>query len=141
MKKILLLFAFVAFGIANAQDKGKDCKFNYKVSSEMIIEDEVKSIYKSEIHWDFSTLNFKNTTCVVEIVPIKDCMNELEALKFKDSIIISSKDENFTSKGVKSLNHIDLMSKCFKWRVVISDAKSSCVETTDWKYSSFLSQK
>lgn len=141
MKKILLLFAFIFFAYVNAQDKGKDCKFNYKVSSEMVLEDEVRSIYKAEIHWDFSKLNLKNTTCVIEILPIKDCVNELNAIKFKDPILVSSKDEKFIVKGSKSLNHMDLMSKCFKWRVVITDEKNSCVETTDWKYSSFLSQK
>lgn len=141
MKKILLLFAFISFAIVNAQDKGKDCEFNFKVSSNMILEDEVRSIYKAEIQWDFSKLNLKNTTCVIEIIPIKDCVNELNAIKFKDSIVVSSKDENFAVKGTKSLNHIDLMSKCFKWRVVITNEKTSCVETTDWKYSSFLSQK
>lgn len=142
MKKTLLLFAFFLTALLNAQEKGKNCTFNYKVFSENIIEEEEeKSIYKTQIHWDFSKINFDSTTCVIEIIPIKDCVNELNAIKFKSSILISSKDENFKQKGFKSLNHIELMSKCFKWRVVITDKNTSCEEATDWKYSSFLSQK
>ena len=136
-----MLLAFVSFLTLKAQEGNKDCKFEFKVSLEKEIENEVKSIYKAQILWDFSKLDLKDVICIVEIVPIKDCVNELEAIKLKPSILISSKDANFSVKGSKYINHLELMSKCIKWRVVITDAKASCFEVTDWKYSSFLSQQ
>lgn len=141
MKRILILLAFISFLTVKAQEKMVNCKFDYKVFSENQIEDEIKSIYKSQLYWDFSKIELKNITCVIEIVPIKDCINQLDAIKIKPSILISSQDAIFSAKGNKSFNHLELMSKCFKWRVVITDSMLSCVETSDWKYVSFLSQQ
>ena len=137
----MLFLLFVVCALSMAQDKNQNCKFDFKVYTENQIEDEMRSIYKTEIKWNFSKLDLKNTTCVIEIVPMKDCMNGLDAIKLKPSVIISSTDKNFSAKGSKFINHLELMTKCFKWRVIVTNTKNSCTETTEWKYSSFLSQQ
>jgi hypothetical protein len=137
MKKILLLIAFFFQIHMIAQDKSGNCKFDYQVSLKNILEDETKRIYKSQIFWDFSKLNNK-IDCTIEIVPIRDCINGEDAIKFKETILFSTKDKNFKDKDSKEIRIADFMTKCFKWRVIVVDPKTKCEEITDWKYNSFL---
>lgn len=137
MKKILLFITVVFFGLANAQDVSKECEFNYQAYSKKIIEDQGKNIFKSVIEWDFSKTE-KNVDCSIEIVPIRDCANGESALRFKEIILLSSKDRNFKKKGMKEIKNSDYMTKCFKWRVVMVNSKTSCEKVTDWEFVSFL---
>ena len=140
MKNLIIYLFFVSFVTLYAQDKKGNCNFVYQVSVENSINDEIKSIYDSKIQWNFSKLDLKNISCTIEIVPIKDCMNELNATKFKTSFVISSSDAGFSPKGSKVLNYLEFMAKCYKWRVIITDTIKSCSETSEWKYISFLSK-
>jgi hypothetical protein len=140
MKKIVLIFVFAIMGSAYAQQNSKICNFEYNVSSIETIDDAKKGIYQSEITWDFKKLNLKNIVCTIEIVPILDCFNGMEASNFKNTIFISSKDESFQPKDSKIIKHLEIMSKCYKWRTVIVDSKNSCQETSEWKYCSFLNK-
>lgn len=137
MRKILLLMAFFFVILMNAQEKSGNCKFDYQVSLKNTLEDETKSIYKSQISWDFSKLN-NRIDCTIEIIPIRDCINGEEAIKYKESVLFSTKDKNFKDKDSKEIRISDFMTKCFKWRVIVFDPKTNCEEITDWKYNSFL---
>ena len=103
MKKLLFLFIFVHLNIVNAQQKNKNCYFVYNISSVMTIDDEIHSISKLELSWDFSKLDLTTTTCSIEIVPLYFCddMSNLSAVG--KSLIISSKDKDFL-KPVKQNN-------------------------------------
>lgn len=138
MKKLLFLFIFVHLNIVNAQQKNKNCYFVYNISSVMTIDDEIHSISKLELSWDFSKLDLTTTTCSIEIVPLYFCddMSNLSAVG--KSLIISSKDKDFKSVDSKIIKHLELHAKCFKLRKIITDTKKSCHEISDWSYYSFL---
>ena len=129
--------AFFCVILINAQDKSGKCKFDYQVSSKNIFEDETKNIYKTQIFWDFSKLD-RRIECKIEIVPIKDCFKGEDAIRYKETILLSNKNKNFKSKDFKEVGISDFMTKCFKWRVIVFDPKTKCEEITDWKYNSFL---
>jgi hypothetical protein len=68
------------------------------------------------------------------VVTILDCFNGAQAAEFKDQFTILSKD-NFSLRGSTQLNHLELMAKCFKWRLV---SKTSDTSASEWFYFSFL---
>jgi len=98
----------------------KDARFDY--------------IENASITWDFTSVVLANTDVSIEVVTIYDCFNGEQASKFKDQFTILSK-ENFSLKGSAQLNHLELMAKCLKWRVV---AKGSETLVSDWFYISFV---
>ena len=136
MKKVLLFgfFLFLQYGFSqtnlNANDallkgvkleKYPDSKFNY--------------IDNAKISWDFSTLDLKNKNVSIEVVTIYDCFNGENASDFKETIQVLNK-ENFVKKGSRDLIHIELMAKCFKWRLVL--VENNQTKVSDWSYISFL---
>jgi len=139
MKKIVLIIAFIFFGVVNAQGVSKECEFSYKTYSRNSIEDQSRNIYKSVLIWDFSKLG-KSVDCKIEIVPIRDCFNHENAVKFKETVILSSKDKNFKLKDTKEFGISSYMTKCFKWRIILVDTKTSCEKITDWRFVSFLNK-
>jgi hypothetical protein len=68
------------------------------------------------------------------VITILDCFNGVQAAEFKDQFTILSKG-NFSLKGSSQLNHLELMAKCFKWRLVKSDSETV---VSDWVYFSFV---
>ncbi|MCW1147598.1 hypothetical protein [Flavobacterium lacisediminis] len=137
MKKILLFITFILYGITNAQNLNKGCEFNYQAYSKKIFEDQAKGIFKSVLSWDFSKLE-NDVEYSIEIVPVRDCINKESAIKFRETVILSSKDENLKKKDSKEISHSDYMTKCFKWRIILVDVKTSCRKVTDWEFISFI---
>ena len=135
-KKYFLTLFFLGiclFGFS--QSKSSNCHFDYAIK---LVESgkEVSIVDKyAVLSWDFSKLNMAKTSIQIEVVPILDCFNNDNAKEFKESILISSSDKNFKTKSSITLKHIDMMAKCFKYRVKIV---SNCEEISDWKYFSYI---
>jgi len=136
MKKILLFIGLILFGLANAQNELSKCKFNYELELEKKIENKQKNIYNAVFKWDFSKLN-SNTNISLEIVPIKDCMTDIYSQNNKETVILSNTDEKFKLKDTWEFGIADLQTKCFKWRLIISDKNISCKEITEWQFVTF----
>lgn len=136
MKKTYTIFLFLLTFFAFSQEI-KGCKFDYKLN---LISGGDNEINLTEafvsLDWDFSKIKEKNASISIEIVPILDCFKDENAILFKDEILIKIDSKDFLKKDKKTLKHIDLMSKCFKYRVVINS--NNCKEISDWKFYSYF---
>jgi hypothetical protein len=131
-----MFFVLSAF-LSNAQEQNSNCDFNYQINISPTKSDLLESLQEAQMNWDFSKVKLnKDSVITIEVLPIFDCFNGQNASDFKEIIIIKSSDSKFKSKGGYLFKHLDLMSKCFKWRVIIKS--SNCEEISDWKYYSFL---
>ena len=135
MKKIFLLavFCWVSFGYAQNRIEN-DSPFLKNIKVEHLTDSKFDYIQNALISWDFSALELNNTDLSVEVVTILDCFNGEQASEFKDQFTILSKD-NFSLKGSTHLMHLELMAKCFKWRLV---KKETEIVVSDWFYFSFV---
>ncbi|MFD2892824.1 hypothetical protein ACFS5J_12460 [Flavobacterium chuncheonense] len=135
-KKYFLTLFFLGISLFGfSQSKSLNCKFDYTIK---LVESgkEVSIVDKyAVLSWDFSKLNMTKANVQIEVVPILDCFNGETAREFKESILISSSDKNFKTKNSITLKHIEMMAKCFKYRVRIV---SNCEEISDWKYFSYI---
>jgi hypothetical protein len=135
MKKILLLAIFSFVSSIQAQNRIENNSPLLKsIKVEQLQDAKFEFIKNASIAWDFSELELNNTEVSIEVVTILDCFNGEQATQFKDQFTILSKD-NFALKGSKQLIHLELMAKCFKWRLV---AKGSETSVSDWFYFSFV---
>ena len=135
MKKILLLaiFCFVSSGYAQSRIENNSPLLK-KIKVENIQDPNFKFVQNASISWDFNGLELNNTDLSIEVVTILDCFNGEQASEFKDQFSVLTK-ENFSLSGNTQLNHLDLMAKCFKWRLV---SKTSVTAVSDWFYFSFV---
>ncbi|MCL9769910.1 hypothetical protein NAT47_05725 [Flavobacterium sp. HXWNR69] len=92
-------------------------------------------IDNAKISWDFSKIDLKGKYVAIELVTIYDCFNGENASDFKSQFTILNK-ENFKIKGSHDLIHLDLMAKCFKWRIILQGTNG--IQVSDWSYFSFL---
>jgi len=138
MKKYFLTMFFVlsAF-LSNAQEQNSNCDFNYQINISPAKSDLLESLQEAQMKWDFSKLKLnKDISVTIEVVPILDCFNNESATDFKETIFISSSQPEFKNKGSFLFKLDDMMSKCFKWRVIVKS--KSCTETSNWKHFSYL---
>lgn len=135
MKKIFLLTVFCIVSAVQAQNRiENDSPLLKSIKVEQLQDAKFDFIKNASIAWDFSELELNTTDISIEVVTILDCFNGAQAAEFKDQFTILSKD-NFSLKGSMQLNHLELMAKCFKWRLV---AKGSETSVSDWFYFSFV---
>ena len=136
MKKVLLfgIFLFFQYGFAQTMLDKKDAVIK-GVKIENLQDPKFDYINNAKISWDFSTLDLSNKNVSIEVVTIYDCFNGENASDFKETIQVLNK-ENFVKKGSRDLIHIELMAKCFKWRLVL--VENNQTKVSDWSYISFL---
>ena len=136
MKKVLLFgfFLFLQYGFSQTMLDKNDAVFK-GVKIESLQDPKFDLINNAKISWDFSTLDLRNKNVSIEVVTIYDCFNGENASDFKETIQVLNK-ENFVKKGSRDLIHIELMAKCFKWRLVL--VENNQTKVSDWSYFSFL---
>ena len=136
MKKVLLFgfFLFLQYGFSQTMLDKNDAVFK-GVKIESLQDPKLDFINNAKISWDFSSLDLTNKTVSIEVVTIYDCFNGENASDFKETIQVLNK-ENFVKKGSRDLIHIELMAKCFKWRLVL--VENNQTKVSDWSYFSFL---
>ena len=135
MKKILLfvLFYFVSAGYAQNKIENNSPLLG-KIKVEKLQDANFNFIQNASISWNFSQIELNNAALSIEVVTILDCFNGEQASEFKDQFTILSK-ESFSLVGTTQLNHLELMAKCLKWRLV---ARGSETSVSDWFYFSFV---
>jgi len=138
MKKLFFITLFLFYlNNLKAQMSNTLCGFNYEINVSPVESELLSSIQEAQMSWDFSNINFnKKLIVTIEIIPIYDCFNNESAVDFKETIRISSNDTKFNKSGGFLFKHIDMMTKCFKWRVIMNSVH--CVETSNWQYFSYL---
>lgn len=134
MRKLLLVLSVLCFvNFAHAQEVRRNCNSEY--AFELTSSDEFASNRDKFVtfSWNLSnTKDYKSGNVKIEIVPILDCWEELEGSRFRDLITLPLKEV----KGSMKVSHVKMRAKCFKWRIVFN--ATSCKETTDWEYYSFI---
>jgi hypothetical protein len=135
MKKIFLLTVFCIVSAVQAQNRiENDSPLLKSIKVEQLQDAKFDFIQNASIAWDFSAVELNNADLSIEVKTIYDCFNGQQASDFKQEFTILSKD-NFLLKGSKQLIHLELMAKCFKWRLV---AKGSETSVSEWFYFSFI---
>jgi hypothetical protein len=135
MKKIFLLTVFCIVSAVQAQNRiENDSPLLKSIKVEQLQDAKFDYIQNASIAWDFSAVELNNADLSIEVKTIYDCFNGQQASDFKQEFTILSKD-NFLLKGSKQLIHLELMAKCFKWRLV---AKGSETSVSEWFYFSFI---
>lgn len=137
MKKYFLLLFLVYGFFGYSQAKSSNCNFEYDLAL-LNTQNDINNAQTAVVtlNWDFSKIDFKTTDVKIEIVPNLDCLNQSSVPQLKDPIFLEIDSKNFKSKDSKTFNHIDMMAKCFKYRVVINS--KSCNEISEWKHYNFF---
>ena len=136
MKKVLLFSILFILNLGWSQTKlDKNDAILKGVKIENLQDPKLDFINNAKISWDFSGLDLSNKNVSIEVVTIYDCFNGENASDFKETISVLSK-ENFVKNGSRELIHVELMAKCFKWRLVL--VENNQTKVSDWSYFSFL---
>ena len=135
MKKVLLfgVFLFLQYGFSQTMLDKNDAVFK-GVKIESLQDPKFDLINNAKISWDFSGIDLAKKNVSIEVITIYDCFNGENASDFKETISVLSK-ENFVKNGSRDLIHIELMAKCFKWRLVL--VENNQTKVSDWSYISF----
>ncbi|WP_445720417.1 hypothetical protein [Flavobacterium sp.] len=136
MKKLLLLGFVLFFQLGFSQTKlDPNSPVLKGIKLEKINDSKFDYINNAEISWDFSSLNIRGKQISIEVISILDCFNGESASDFKSKFSLLNK-ENFSVKGSSQLMHLELIAKCFKWRVVVIENNKE--QVSDWSYFMFL---
>ena len=136
MKKVLLfgVFLFLQYGFSQTMLDKNDAVFK-GVKIESLQDPKFDLINNAKISWDFSGIDLAKKNVSIEVITIYDCFNGENASDFKETISVLSK-ENFVKNGSRELIHVELMAKCFKWRLVL--VENNQTKVSDWSNFSFL---
>jgi hypothetical protein len=140
MKKIYfkVLIALLICNFNYAQTKTNFTLENFKIN---LIESPLSTSYAdtyANIKWD-SSLVSKDTSLskiYLEIVPIMDCFNNLDAKDLKKTIFVDLKSESIKKINNHMITHKGLASKCFKWRIRFVGKQGN--QMTSWNYHLFI---
>lgn len=136
MKKVLLLSLILFFQLGYSQIKlENNSPILKRIKLEKIDDSKFDYINNANITWDFSSVDLSNKQVSIEVVTIYDCFNGENSSDFKSQFSILN-SENFSTKGNHQLIHVELMAKCFKWRVVVKGVEEE--QVSDWSYFMFL---
>lgn len=138
MKIKLLLTALMGLLLHNiqAQDFQSSCKFDYSIKA---LKNQKNLAYEDryvEFAWDILKIPTNVSQINIEITPIYDCFNGINGTQTNKSTFLNLLGEDLINKKSVSIKHIDMLAKCFKWRVLIQS--DSCTELTEWSYYTFI---
>ncbi len=111
-----------------------NCNVNYKAEIVECPKETTNAEKYAIVNWDFSEV--VDASIKIEIVPILDCFNKDNAVSYKDAIFLNIVIDENGIIGSKKLIHVEMMSKCFKWRVIVT--KTNCEKISNWQYHYFI---
>ena len=129
-----IIFVFMISQFIYSQEN-IDCNVNYKAEIVECPKETTNAEKYAIVNWDFSEV--KDASIKIEIIPILDCFNKEKATRYKDVIFLNIGSDENGIVGSKKLIHTEMMSKCFKWRVIVT--KTNCEKISDWQYHYFIS--
>jgi hypothetical protein len=134
--KIVMLLVLCNFSYA--QTKSKFTLDSFKIN---LTESSTSTSYLetyANLKWNSNLVN-KDTSLnkiYLEIVPIMDCWNNVNAKDLKKTIFVDLKNESAKKLNNYMITHKNLASKCFKWRIRFVSNKGN--QMTDWNYHLFI---
>jgi len=92
----------------------------------------------ANLKWDAGLMNKETSLSKIylEIVPIMDCWNNVNATDLKKTIFIDLKNESVKKVNNHMITHKNLASKCFKWRIRFVGKQGN--QMTSWNYHLFI---
>lgn len=132
-----LLFILLFSQFMKAQSVASTCEYVYKAEAIACPDETPNSEKNATLNWDFSTI--KKGIIKIEILPIYDCYKSSNAQFFKDKITLNIDGSENKLVGTKVFKHLEMMTKCFKWRVVIN--ADGCEKISDWQFHSFIKNR
>lgn len=92
----------------------------------------------ANLKWDAGLINKETSLSKIylEIVPIMDCWNNVNATDLKKTIFIDLKSESVKKVNNHMITHKNLASKCFKWRIRFVGKQGN--QMTSWNYHLFI---
>lgn len=140
MKKVYfkLLLVLLVCNLSFAQNKTNYTLENFKI---ILTESPAATSYLdtyANLKWDNKLMN-NNTSLsniYLEIVPIMDCWNNVNATDVKKTIFIDLKKESTNKLSNYMITHKDLGAKCFKWRIRFVGKQGN--QMTSWNYHLFI---
>jgi hypothetical protein len=129
-----IIFVFMISQFIYSQEN-RDCNVNYKAEIVECPKETTNAEKYATVNWDFSEV--KDASIKIEIVPTLDCFNKEKAVRYKETIFLNIGNDENGITGSKKLIHTEMMSKCFKWRVIVN--KTNCEKISDWQYHYFIS--
>ena len=133
---LLGLLCCISFSV-RAQNAVNPCNFEYSVELIGCDENVSNSEKFATFKWDFTNPVLNDATMKIEVVPILDCWEELNAKQLRETISIAV--EQSGRKGNAQVKMMPIQAKCFKWRTVIT--KQQCTSESDWKYHAFIPKR
>ena len=131
-----LLVILLIFNFSFSQTNSSNCKFDYTIEFERCPESTSNHDLYAIAKWDFSKIDLKNTEVRIEIESFKDCFNGENSSDLRNKSTLNIDNVENQMNSTKTLKHIEMMSKCFKWRVVIKT--DDCDYKSNWNFYSFL---
>ncbi len=134
--KLLIVLLMCGFGYA--QTKTNFTLENFKIN---FTESPAFTSYGDtymNVKWDANLVN-KDTSLskiYLEIVPILDCWNSLDAKDLKKTIFVDLKSESLKKVNNHMITHKNLEAKCFKWRIRFVGKQGN--QMTSWSYHLFI---
>lgn len=129
MKKYLLLF-FLTFGSLGFSQEEKSL-----LDFVSLDEKNTKNDLLVEMKWDFSGINKSNEQFFIEIIPLQDCWNRLEAEMLNEGFEIIIDNKNKLLEDDLLISHLKLKAKCFKYRV---GSKNNLNKISHWSFYTFV---
>lgn len=134
--KILVILLICNFSFS--QTKTNFTLENFKIN---LIESSSSTSYidtYTNVRWDVSLVNKETSLSKIylEIVPIMDCWNNVNATDLKKTIFIDLKNESVKNVNNHMITHKNLASKCFKWRIRFVGKQGN--QMTSWNYHLFI---
>lgn len=132
---LAILLGVLSFNLY-AQDTQTPCKFDYSVEAKKSPEGLPYEHRFVEFSWDISKMSSENDQIKIEITPIYDCFNGIDGVQTNKSTFLNLKSEDLKNKSSVSIKHVEMLAKCFKWRVILKS--DTCLEETEWNYYTFI---
>jgi len=138
MKKLLLYLIVLIANVSFSQEKlAKDNSYLKAIKLEKTNHVSLDYLNDAKISWDFSTLDTKNVDVNIEVATFYDCFNGANGSDIKSQYFILSK-EKFSAKGSAQINHDDTKTKCFKWRLKLTE--NGVEKFSEWFYFIYLKE-
>lgn len=135
VKVLLALLLFITSINIKAQKTKSSCSFEYSIVSEKNPEGLDYEDRFVNFKWDISKMSPSDEVSI-EIVKIYDCFTGINGIQTEAYTLLNLKNKNLINKNSFEIKHVDILAKCFKWRVVLKS--DTCLEQTDWNYYSYL---
>jgi hypothetical protein len=141
MKRITIICFVMCLSNVVFSQNAKQNKFTLESYKIQLVDCSLATPYIdtfADFKWDTSLVSIDTELqkILIEIVPIMDCFNNLEAKDLKKTLFVDIKDLTKQNIKLHKVTHKDMLSKCFKWRVRFV-GKNETLKTS-WNYHLFI---